>query len=282
MNPQQALWIVSLTAAVFCALVGCIVSLTCRRKLAAKEREIATLRQQAEDFVHELASPISVLQSRCQLIDKHDGQTLDEDIEVLGQAVQRVSSMLDDMRTLTKAEDWERQSLELALIEINQMIATQVKMHQAALLSKGMNITQVRAKAAIVVGHRESLERVIANLLGNAIRYGKVGGNVLVQVRDEARDVRIVLEDDGPGIPSEQLPFVFDRFFRADLSNSSGTAGSGLGLAIVKSIVIAHKGDVTVESKPGRTAFTIRLPKVPPQHPLLSFIANSSTRILPT
>ena len=107
------------------------------------------------------------------------------------------------------------------------------------------------------------MSRVITNLLSNAVKYTPRGGQILITVEDTASETLFKVEDNGPGIPEGELPYIFERLFRADKSRNRETGGAGIGLAIVKSIVSAHGGTVTAENRPGGGCrFTVRLPKV--------------------
>jgi len=106
------------------------------------------------------------------------------------------------------------------------------------------------------------LDQVLSNLMANALRYTPAGGAVALQAQPTDNGVRIVVRDTGEGIPAEDLPFIFDRFWRGDRSRSpAGGAGSGLGLAIARQLVQTHGGRIGVESEPGQgTTFTVELP----------------------
>ena len=113
-----------------------------------------------------------------------------------------------------------------------------------------------------VRGDGTRLQQVLVNLLANARTHTPPGTTVTARVRPEpeAGEVVMEVEDDGPGIPAELLPHVFERFARGDASRSRSHGSTGLGLAIVQAVVAAHSGAVTVDSVPGRTVFAVRLP----------------------
>ncbi|MFJ7987841.1 sensor histidine kinase, partial [Streptomyces sp. NPDC096351] len=104
------------------------------------------------------------------------------------------------------------------------------------------------------------LQQVLVNLLANARTHTPPGTRVTARVRTEPGAVTVRIEDDGPGIPAALLPSVFERFARGDASRSRQAGSTGLGLAIVRAVVVAHGGEVGVDSAPGRTVFTVRLP----------------------
>ena len=121
-------------------------------------------------------------------------------------------------------------------------------------------IMETQTEPAVIRGDRERLAEVVANLVGNALRYNREGGRVDVKLR-RAKQVILEVADTGIGIPSEELPHVFERFYRVDKARSRMLGGSGLGLAIAKSIVEAHGGKISVTSQLGSgTTFTVTLP----------------------
>jgi len=105
--------------------------------------------------------------------------------------------------------------------------------------------------------------QILVNLLSNALKFTPERGEVQVEGSEESDHVLIQVHDTGTGIPQEDLPYVFERFYRADKSRNRRTGGGGLGLTIVKELVAAHGGDISAESGPQGTTFTIHLPKDP-------------------
>jgi len=105
------------------------------------------------------------------------------------------------------------------------------------------------------------MEQVLTNLLGNALRYTE-NGEIKIKIDEDRENITLSVIDSGDGIPEEDLPFVFDRFYKADKARTRGKTGTGIGLAIVANVVRAHGGEVEVDSRLGEGAtFRIRLPK---------------------
>ena len=129
---------------------------------------------------------------------------------------------------------------------------------------KGVSISWSELTPSLFVfGERKSLEQVLVNLLDNAIKYGREGGNIKISISDNPNaEVQVSVQDDGMGIPKEDLPRIFERFYRVDKGRSKELGGTGLGLSIVKHIVQAHGGKVWAESQIGKgSTFYFTLPK---------------------
>jgi signal transduction histidine kinase len=122
---------------------------------------------------------------------------------------------------------------------------------------------QIKCEAgpAEVFGHSDQLDQVLANLLGNAIHYNKPSGEIVVSTRMEDGSAILTIADTGVGIDAKNLPHIFERFYRADLSRSLAQGHTGLGLAICKAIIDAHAGTISVSSQPDiGTTFVVKLP----------------------
>jgi len=115
---------------------------------------------------------------------------------------------------------------------------------------------------SVVQGDEESLKQAFMNLISNGIIYNREGGTVTISTREEDSHLVVEISDTGIGISQENLPFIFDKFFRVKTKETRGVTGSGLGLPIAKRIIEAHNGSINVVSKPGEgTTFSILLPK---------------------
>jgi signal transduction histidine kinase len=126
---------------------------------------------------------------------------------------------------------------------------------------KGVVMT-ARLVPAQVTGDPARLGQVVTNLLSNAVQYNRPGGEVLVELQSQDKEVFLSVKDNGCGIPREDWPHLFERFYRVDKARSRASGGNGLGLAICKSIVEAHGGRIGFETEPGRgSTFWVQLPR---------------------
>jgi two-component system sensor histidine kinase BaeS len=220
-------------------------------RLADTER---TKRQMVGDVAHELRSPVTNL--RCGLEAIQDGLVaLDRDrIDALHSETLLLQRLIADLQDLALAEAGglalERHSVDTAEIVRR---AVGVDPDAAAVT------TTIDPDAAEVTADAGRLEQILRNLVSNARRHTPRDGSIEIRASREGGEVRIAVTDTGSGIPPEHLPYVFDRFYRADPSRDRATGGAGLGLAIVRRLVEAHGGTVAAESEGAGRGTTVRI-----------------------
>lgn len=168
--------------------------------------------------------------------------------------------VIDDLRDLSAAEAGGLR-LHPAQVDLADLLDQVTAAHRAAADEAGVTVESHTDGAIEITVDPVRLRQIIGNLLTNAIRHTPTGGRITVHARRATDRIEIAVTDTGAGITADDLPHVFDRFWRAEKSRSRQTGGSGLGLAIVRGLVEAHHGTVTVTSIPGSgTTFTVRLP----------------------
>lgn len=230
-----------------------------------------------KDFVanvsHELRTPLSMLQGYSEaLLD--DIASTPEERKELAQIIHdeslRMGRLVQDLLDLARMESGKLE-LHFREVELRTMLRRVYRKFFALSRERGLELELNMPENDIVLhsADEDRLEQVMTNLLDNAIRHTPAGGRISVkvkEVREAGRDwVRIDVEDTGQGIPPEDLPFIFERFYKADKARKRGSSGgTGLGLAIVKNIVDAHHGTIDAASEPGKgTTFMIKLPNDP-------------------
>jgi signal transduction histidine kinase len=228
------------------------------------ERADKQRRNLTADIAHELRTPLHIIQGNLEgVIDgvyqpnpEHINNTLDE--------TKLLARLVDDLQTLSLAETGQLplHPTRFLLADLMQDLTSSFS-SQAA--SDGINLqTNVSDPSQEITADYDRLNQVLSNLISNALRHTSSGGKISLEagpIVGEARGVRIKVTDTGVGIPSENLPFIFDRFWRGDKSRS-GRANSGLGLAIAKQLIQAHGGTIEVQSEVGKgTSFMIELPE---------------------
>jgi signal transduction histidine kinase len=172
----------------------------------------------------------------------------------------RISKLVGDLEKLTLLEQGN-QLLNLERIDIDTMLQRIVSNFQRDFQAKNVALTLV-AGTVHLMADEDKLSQVFINLISNALKYTEVGGKVNISTAIIGSNLEVTVSDTGIGIAAEDLPFIFERFYRTDKSRSRETGGSGIGLTIAKSIVEAQGGKITVYSTPGEgSRFIVTLPK---------------------
>ena len=223
------------------------------------------------DFVanvsHELKTPITSIKGFIEtLLDgaMENPEDRGRFLEILSKQTDRMTTIIDDLLTMARLES-DRANNFIVLQEeaAAELLQHSAELCRASALEKNIEIVRECEPDLTIYADRSLIQQVLINLLENAIKYSFP--NSVIQLRAEAKDhvVVISVSDDGPGIPSEHLPRLFERFYRVDKARTRDVGGTGLGLAIVKHIVSAHRGTVQVTSQEGTgSVFSIRLPRV--------------------
>jgi PAS domain S-box-containing protein len=212
------------------------------------------------DAVHDLATPITGLSTRLYLL-KRAPEQLDEHVRALGNQVDHLGSLLTDLRMLSQI-DRKRLPPELCPRDITPLVVRVFDTYEPVALSKAQTLRLITASALPLVPlDSQQIERVLVNLVSNAINYTPTGKTIVIQTALEDNHIVVSVADEGIGIAADELPRIFERFYRTDRARLAQSSGTGLGLAIVKEIVDLHSGSITVTSEPGLgSTFTVRLP----------------------
>ena len=228
---------------------------------AALERDEELRRKMTADIAHELRTPLAVLRGQVEALEDGVFELSAENLAPIHDQVMLLGRLVDDLRDLALAEAG-RLSLERADVALGGLVERVAAAYRSRAQEKAVTlITELQEPLPMVFADSQRLEQVLGNLLSNALRYTPSGGRVVVRAWADEQGATLAVQDSGVGIAPDDLPHVFERFYRADPSRSRADGGSGLGLAIVKQIVEAHGGQVEVQSLPEQGAtFTVRLP----------------------
>jgi two-component system, OmpR family, sensor histidine kinase ResE len=221
-----------------------------------------------KDFVanvsHELRTPISMLQGYSEAIIDDIAESEEEKKElakIIYDESLRMGRLVNELLDLARMEaghiqlNREQTDMTAFAKRVYRKFSTVANEHDVHLTE------QIRTVSRHYLIDEDRMEQVLTNLIDNAIRHTSENGRVTLALEEEEDGVRIDVEDTGSGIPDEDLPFVFERFYKADKARTRGRAGTGLGLSIVKNIVQAHSGKVSVHSKLNEgTTFTVFIP----------------------
>lgn len=214
------------------------------------------------DIAHELRTPVNNLRVGME-VALGRGRSVDEYRETLGSCLEecsRLSRIIDSMLFIARSED-PRTQIKREPVDVSRELQRMRDYFELPASEAGVELSI--SCASNVHGDLDRLlfQRAIGNLVGNAIRYTPRGGRVAVSAARDNGDIRVEVSDTGCGIAPEDLPHIFDRFYRADPARTTAPGNAGLGLAIVKSIVALHGGTITARSQPGQgTSMSIRMP----------------------
>jgi len=221
-----------------------------------EEKRVETIKK---DFVanvsHELRTPLASIKGYSEtLLDggMDDETTLKEFLRVIDRHATRMARLIDDLLILSRLES-HQMTIVSAPLDIRDLVLTTAKGFEKPALDKSIAMaTDIPEGLPNVLGDRDRLEQVVVNLLDNAIKYTPAGGTVGVGATRSGEWVRVEIRDTGIGIPADDIPRIFERFYRVDKARSRELGGTGLGLAIVKHIMQGHNGRLQVESTPGK------------------------------
>jgi two-component system OmpR family sensor kinase/two-component system sensor histidine kinase BaeS len=240
-------------------------------ELARTDRQRRNL---TADVAHELRTPLHIIQGNLEAVLDGVYAATPAHIEATLDETRTLARLVDDLRILSLAEAGEL-PLQLEAVDVGDLLADVATSFAAQAESASIRLTaQLPAQLSTtdtlqVWGDVGRLDQVLSNLVVNAIRHTPAGGTVTLEASATTAQVQIRVCDSGVGIAAEELPFIFDRFWRGDRARThTPTGGSGLGLAIAAQLVRAQGGEITVASQVGRgTTFTLSLPAGPPTQP---------------
>jgi two-component system OmpR family sensor kinase len=236
--------------------------------LARREASESRLRSFAADASHELRTPLAAIRGYAELARRHPGPLPDDVAHALSRVESesaRMSELVDELLLLARLD--AGRPLESEPVDLTRLVIDVASDARVAAIDHRWQL-ELPEEPVLVRGDDLRLHQVLANLLSNAARHTPAGTVVTVTLAQAAPPegrsgpgtAVISVTDNGPGIPRELQPDVFERFVRGDTSRSRAAGSSGLGLAIVHAVTVAHGGTAHVTSQPGETRFTIELP----------------------
>jgi signal transduction histidine kinase len=225
--------------------------------------------QFVSDVSHELRTPLTAIRGAAETLLDGDVDPEDQQrfLTTIALEAERLGRLANDLLTLQRIEG---ATGELPLTQVDLRLAADraEAMLEPLLEDREVTLT-VNGRAPLVLGDVDRLQQVVLNLVDNASRIVGEGGHVVVELTAEGDRAVLSVLDDGPGIPPEDLPRLFDRFYRADTSRTRSSGGAGLGLAIVRAIVTAHGGRIEAANLPtGGARMTVVLPAIAEEPPV--------------
>lgn len=224
------------------------------------EKQENLRRQLTADVAHELRTPLTTVQTHIEAIIEGVWEPTSERLQSCYDELTRISKIVVDLENLAKVES-NNLKLNKTQISLLDLSSKMISNFEAELKNKNLELTVV-GDCPDIFADMDRMNQVLMNLISNAVKYTPDGGAIRIAISETEDSVILSIEDNGAGIPEDEIPYIFERFYRADKSRNRMTGGSGIGLAIVKSIVKAHDGTVIVESRLNKgSCFMIMLPK---------------------
>jgi two-component system sensor histidine kinase BaeS len=237
------------------------------------EADVNELRRQEQfrrdliaNIAHDLVTPLTAIQGFSEaladdIISGQDARV--ETAQRIGREVQRLRRLVADMRNMTSLESGRTQ-LDLAPLDMHSLVDETLAVVEAECEKAGIELQNtIDPSTPLVMADSDRIAQVLLNLLDNARRHTPHGGSIKVGATVDKGMLNVWVRDTGVGIDPKDLPYIFERFYRADRSRATATGGTGLGLAIVKAIINAHHGTIWAQSAPGQgTIITFTLPLV--------------------
>jgi two-component system, OmpR family, phosphate regulon sensor histidine kinase PhoR len=230
--------------------------------------QLRQLENTRRDFVanvsHELKTPITSIKGFVETLltgALKEPENAENFLKIIAKQTDRLNEIIDDLLTLSQIEqDAERRQIFLNGQKIKGVLQSAIQVCETKAAGKNITLELNCAEDLRAQINPPLLEQALVNLVDNAVKFSEPGRVVQVEAQQEGPQVIIRVRDQGPGIPPEHLPRIFERFYRVDAGRSRKDGGSGLGLAIVKHIALAHGGKVTVTSSPGQeTVFSLQV-----------------------
>ena len=237
------------------------LAISLNRMISRLEEAFEHINHFTADVSHELRTPLAILRGELEGVARRRGLPPDL-LDTVGSAleeVQRLTRIIDHLLLISRLDAGE--VLPKTIVNLGELVNATIEEARLLAEEKSITIAEHLQPDAWVEGDRLRLQQLIVNLLDNAIKYTRERGCVVVTVK-AGTNARVTVEDNGVGIPSDSVPHVFDRFYRADKARARDTGGAGLGLAIAKAICAAHGGSIRVTSTEGSgSVFTVELPR---------------------
>ena len=234
------------------------------RDLTERERVEKTRRDFIANVSHELRTPLTSIQGYTEtLLDGASDNSHSRDfLEIIRKNAARMSRLTEDLLTLARVESGE-QRFDMQPVSSKELLDEAVQSFREVARAHNMDLRVEDTANASVNADREAVHQIFTNLIDNAFKYAGSGERIVLGARPAPAGVEFFVRDFGPGIPSEHLPRLFERFYRVDKARSRESGGTGLGLAIAKHIVLAHGGTIGAESELNHgSRFIFTLPSI--------------------
>jgi PAS domain S-box-containing protein len=235
-----------------------------RLELTIEQEKVRVLQRFIGDMSHDLRTPLSVMKTSGYLINRLVSQPdkMLHHVETLQTQIDLLQNMFDDLLSMSRLDRADTSEYQFRWLPPDGLVRDLVEEQRTFALRKNISLNlHIETPVPSVLLDQDEFRRMLKHLIINALNYTPEGGKVDVRLYLHENWACLDVSDNGPGIPSLDLPLIFERFYRGDASRRKETGGTGIGLSIVKKIVEAHNGEIDTESELGKgTTFRVRLP----------------------
>ncbi|GFZ30364.1 two-component sensor histidine kinase [Clostridium zeae] len=217
-------------------------------------------KRMTSDIAHELRTPLTTLKTHIEAFIDGIWEPTPERFESFYEEIERLTKLVDNLRNLAKLEQTNL-NLNKSEVNISNELEKIIDSFKPLYIKENYELNEIIEPEITTILDKDKFKQIVTNLLSNSYRYLKENGRVTVTLKKENQNIIIKVIDTGIGIPEKDLPYIFERFYRSDLSRNKNTGGSGIGLTITKAFVEAHGGKISAHSKENEgTTFTICFP----------------------
>lgn len=214
------------------------------------------------DMAHELRTPLTTLKTHVEAFIDGIWEPTNERFETFYEEIERLTKMVDNLRNLAKLEQTSI-SLSKSKVNLSNELEKIIDTYKPLYIKENYELTSIITPEIIANIDIDKFKQIMNNLLSNSYKYLRPNGKAKVVLKKENNNIIIKVIDNGIGIPEKDIPYIFERFYRSDLSRNKNTGGSGIGLTITKAFVEAHGGKIYLESKINEgTTFTLEFPEI--------------------
>lgn len=230
---------------------------TAFNKMSKKLFKLEKIRKEsASDLAHELRTPLTTIKAYLEAIEDGKLKADQESIKEMQEETARMTNLIEKLNEFGDAQN-KIFALKKEEINLSEIITKVIRQQQSFIKSKKINIKVEIENQLCIRGDKDSLIQIFNNVLENAVKYNKMNGEIKIKSKKDNNKVEVLIKDTGFGISKKDLPYIFERFYRADKSRNSKNTGSGIGLAVVKELMDAHNAVIEVESNKKGTSFKL-------------------------
>ena len=218
-------------------------------------------KESTSDLAHELRTPLTTIKGYLEAIEDGKMKADPETIKEMQEESQRMAILVEKLNEFANAQN-KIFNLNEEKLNLTPIIKKIIKQQNGYINKKNIDLKLELESKLYVKGDKDSLFQIFNNIIENAIKYNEINGKIVIRNTTDQDNLIIQIKDSGVGISKENLPYIFERFYRADKSRNSKNQGTGIGLAVVKELMDAHQGEIEVESGESGTIFELIFPKI--------------------